>query len=56
MEKASFHRHKESSQTSGISLIMAEILDKEDILYTKLIHEVLFEVFYIFFLFDFNFG
>jgi hypothetical protein len=56
MVKASFHRHKASSQTTGISLIMAEMLDKEDILYTKLIHEVLFEVFYIFFLFDFNFG
>ena len=55
MAKGSFQRHKAGSQTTGISLIMAEMLDKEDILYTKLTHEVLFEVFYIFFLFYSNF-
>jgi hypothetical protein len=55
MAKGSFQRHKAGSQTTEISLIMAEMLGKEDILYTKLIHEVLFEVFYIFFLFDSNF-
>jgi len=49
MAKGSFQRHKAGSQTTEISLIMAEMLGKEDILYTKLIHEVLFEVFYIFF-------